>query len=136
MVYSPWGHKELDMTEQLSMHACSESKNRMVVRVRVIPPVIMGLTGFCPTQHHYRGSDCMLLAGEKIKVRSTVFTESISLLHYHKVEKLLSRGPSVWPKDSKGPLPLFVNKELLEYSHAHSVHIVPSCFPTLLCQQS
>ena len=78
----------------------------------------------------------MLLAGEKIKVRSTVFTESISLLHYHKVEKLLSRGPSVWPKDSKGPLPLFVNKELLEYSHAHSVHIVPSCFPTLLCQQS
>ena len=21
--YSPWGHKELDMTEQLSMHACT-----------------------------------------------------------------------------------------------------------------
>ena len=54
----------------------------------------------------------------------------------HKVEKLLSRGPSVWPKDSKGPLPLFANKELLECSHAHSVHIVPSCFPTLLCRQS
>ena len=23
MGYSPWGHKESDMTEQLSMHACT-----------------------------------------------------------------------------------------------------------------
>ena len=47
--------------------------SRMVVRVRVIHPVIMGLTGSCPTQHHCRGSDCMLLAREKIKVQNSKY---------------------------------------------------------------
>ena len=69
---------------------------------------------------------CLLGKRSKFKIQSTVFTESVSLVHYHKVEKLLSWGRSVWPKDSKGPLPLFVN---IECSHAHSLHIVPSCFP-------
>ena len=26
MGYSPWGHKELDTTEQQSMHACKEAR--------------------------------------------------------------------------------------------------------------
>ena len=33
MGYSPWGHKELDMTEQLSMHTCTTSVCLIIQRL-------------------------------------------------------------------------------------------------------
>ena len=35
-LYSPWGHKELDMTEQLSLHSFTHSESQQAEKMRLV----------------------------------------------------------------------------------------------------
>lgn len=67
------------------------------------------------------------LPGKRIKIpnlKYSFYLNAYSFFTIRKSKDYLSWGSAVWPKDQKGLLCLFVNKVLLEHSHAHSRHIV------------